>query len=104
MTLTTFDIESASRIAGVVRAVEGEPQRTRPLVFDGLGQSSAKKVFRVGTFTGAWAKSATKAVTVSGGRTVSAKNLFAEIASNTAARNCAIARDGTAWYVIAAEC
>jgi hypothetical protein len=103
MTLTTFDLESASRIAGVVRAVEGEPQRTRPLLFDSPGQS-AKKVFRVGTFTGAWAKSATKVVTVSGGRTVSATNLFAEIASNTAARNCAIARDGTAWYVIAAEC
>jgi hypothetical protein len=103
MTLTTFDLESASRIADVVRAVEGQPQRTRPLVFDSLGQS-AKKVFRVGTFTGAWAKSATKVVTVSGGRTVSATNLFAAFGTAASARNCAIARDGTAWYLIAAEC
>jgi hypothetical protein len=37
--------------------------------------------------------------------TVAAMNLFAQIAtSSSATRNCAIARDGTAWYLIAAEC
>jgi hypothetical protein len=36
--------------------------------------------------------------------TVSATNLFAAIPARGSARNCGIARDGTAWYLIAAEC
>jgi hypothetical protein len=36
--------------------------------------------------------------------TVAAVNLFANIATPSGARNCAIAKDGTAWYLIAAQC
>jgi hypothetical protein len=105
--LTQFDVRSATRIARVVQAVEQEPQRAKPLTF---GESSAtvRRVFRVCTFTGAWAKNATKTVTfkfqTTTPSTVVANNLFATITAAAGSRNCAIAREGTAWYLIAAEC
>ena len=65
------------------------------------------KTFRICTFTGSWSINATKTVTFRGvtttPNTVSAVNLFAAV-SNTATKNCAIAKDGTAWYLIAAQC
>jgi hypothetical protein len=61
--------------------------------------------FRVCTFTGAWAINAAKVVTFRGvTSTVNATNLFAAITASSSARNCAIAKDGTAWYLIAAQC
>jgi hypothetical protein len=57
---------------------------------------------RIGAFTGTWAKSTTKTIDLQGTTaTVSALNLFAAV---PASGSCAIARDGTAWYLIAAEC
>lgn len=102
--LTQFELGSAVRIARVVRQVEQEPRRARPLTF-GAVPADARKVFRMCTFTGAWSKTAAKNVTFRGATaTVSAVNLFANIADAASARSCAIARDGTAWYLIAAEC
>ena len=68
-----------------------------------------QKIFRIGTFTGAWTINATKVVTlpVTGSTsvtTVTATNLCASIATATSSRNCGIAKDGTAWYLIAAQC
>jgi hypothetical protein len=67
---------------------------------------SGGKVFRICTFTGAWSKNSAKMVTFRGitttPNTVSASNIFANITAT--AGNCAIAKDGTAWYLIAAEC
>lgn len=70
-----------------------------------------RHVFRICTFTGAWSKNSTKVVTfkfqTNTPNTVQASNLFATVtntATTTATINCAIARDGTAWYLIAAEC
>jgi hypothetical protein len=105
--LTQFDLGSATRIARVVRHVE-QDVRTRPLTFDSV-QQSQRKVFRVCTFTGAWSKNSAKVVTfkyqTSTPNTVSATNLFASIATAAqSVRNCAIAREGTAWFLIAAEC
>ena len=107
MTLTTFDIESASRIAGVVRAVEGEPARTRPLTFDLAAQAASKRVFRVGTFTGAWAHNGTAAVTfinvTTTPNTVAATNLLKGLEGSTAGMNCVIAKEGTSWYYVNSE-
>lgn len=68
---------------------------------------SEPKAFRVGTATGAWSKGSTATVTwIPGGAitsTMVATNLFASIA-NTATYNCAVARAGYTWYLIAAEC
>ncbi len=65
--------------------------------------------FRICTFTGAWAITTQKTVTFRGvttaPNTIVATNLFASISTSVSqTRNCAIARDGTAWYLIAAEC
>ena len=102
-----FTRESADRIAGVVRTLELTPARGAPLNFDAVPPGQ-RKVFRVCTFTGAWSKNSAKTVTfrnqTSTPNTVSATNLFAAIATAAGSRNCAIARDGTAWYLIAAEC
>jgi hypothetical protein len=99
----------AERIARAVRTVEAGNRNETPLTFRRVGGEGGKeKVFRVCTFTGAWAINASKAITFRGvtatPNTVSAINLFAVIATSSLTRNCAIAKDGTAWYLIAAEC
>lgn len=64
--------------------------------------------FRICTFTGAWSKTSAKTVTfkyqADTPNTVSATNLFADITSSEQPRNCAIAKEGTAWFLISAEC
>jgi hypothetical protein len=105
MSLTQFDFPSAVRIARVVRAIEQEPRRARPLTFGAVNEQRQKVVFKMCTFTGAWAKAAAKTVTFrESTATVSAVNLFANIGTAASSRNCAIAKDGKAWYLIAAEC
>ena len=105
--LTQFDTRSAARIARVVQAVEREPQRAEPLTF-GESPTTVRRVFRVCTFTGAWSKTAVKTVTLkfqtTTPNTVVATNLIATIATAAGSRNCAIAKEGTAWFLIAAEC
>jgi hypothetical protein len=102
------------QIKDTVKRVQGEPLvgnisriETR---FESM-PAAAGKTFRICTFTGAWAISAEKTVTFRGvtatPNTVSAVNLFAAIAgatSTSTTKNCAIAKDGTAWYLVAAQC
>jgi hypothetical protein len=104
----SFTRPAVERIADVVRAVEnarpgGVALRSRAVV-----AATKPKVFRVCTFTGAWAINTAKTVTfrnvTSTPNTASATNLFAAIPERASARNCAIAKDGAAWYLIAAEC
>ncbi len=115
-----FTPDAAERIGRAVLTVENQVPAGKPLVFEALppaaGKSlafgapppAARKVFRVCTFTGAWSKNTLKTVTfkytTSTPNTVSSSNLFADIGTAASARNCAIAREGTAWYLIAAEC
>lgn len=103
---TQFTRESAERIANVVRAAELGAAPARPLTFERVDVVRKSKVFRVCTYTGAWAIGDTKAVTfkyqTATPNTVSATNLFFPV-TNTAtanARDCAIAKDGTAWFLI----
>ena len=102
-----FTRGAADRIARAVRIVEQGDRDGAPLRF-GRVVSEQGKVFRVCTYTGAWAKNATTTVTLkyvtTTPNTFVARNLFAEIVSSTATKNCAIAKDGTAWFLIAAEC
>jgi len=101
-----FTRESAERIANVVRAAELTPTRGRALSFDAIQQGASRKTFRMATFTGAWSINGTKTVTfrnvTSTPNTVSATNLLLDVpnAGATATRNCAIAKDGTAWYLV----
>lgn len=111
MTLIQFDADSGGRIADVVRFVESQANRQRPLTFSPLleQRAVAGSAFRVCTFSGAWPKNATKVVTykyqTATPNTATALNLFANIGTSMASvRNCAISREGTAWFLIAAEC
>jgi len=101
----TFTKPAAERIAKVVRAVEGGDRDTGPLSFGNRGVAGNPKVFRVCTFTGAWAINDTKTVTfrnqTATPNTVAAVNLFFPFSAATGATtDCAIAKDGTAWYLI----
>jgi hypothetical protein len=95
-----FTRESAERIAGVVRTLELTPTRGAALNFDAVPPGASRKVFRVGTYSGAWAVDASKTVTLRGTTaTLSAVNPFLNLPSN-GTRACGVAKDGTAWYLI----
>lgn len=107
----TFTRPAAERIAKVVRAAESGNRNSAGLSFGRGSGADASKVFRVCTFTGAWSKDSAKVVTFRGitstPNTVVAQNIFVAITGTTSTsttKNCAIAKDGTAWYLIAAEC
>ena len=103
-----FSRQSAQRIAKAVRTVEGGNRDQPGIVFDHPLPSSNAKVFRICTFTGAWsinsAKTVTFKYTTATPNTAVATNLFATLGAAASSRNCAIAKDGTAWFLIAAEC
>lgn len=103
-----FSRGSAQRIAKVVRIVEAGDRNQPGVTFDHPVQSQ-RKVFRVCTFTGTWSKGSSKTVTFKSTTTTPntavAQNIFVTVGTTaSAAINCAIAKDGTAWYLIAAEC
>jgi hypothetical protein len=101
--LVQFTSNAADRIAKVVRTVERGDTSGTGLYFGRPSIAEEGKVFRVCTFTGAWSINASKVVTLkyqtSTPNTVSAVNLFFPWVG-TATTDCAIAREGTAWYLI----
>ena len=105
----TFTRSAAERIAKVVRRIEsGDRDFTGPKYLARNGGGSSGKTFRICTFTGSWSKTAANTVTfrsqTTTPNTVVATNLFATIADAAGSRSCAIAKEGTAWFLIAAEC
>lgn len=105
-----FTRPAAERISKVVRTVEAGDRRSNGLSF-GVVAGVDSKVFRVCTFTGSWSKDSAKVVTFRGitstPNTAVAQNIFVTISGSTSTattKSCAIAKDGTAWYLIAAEC
>ena len=102
---TQFTRESAERIANVVRAAELTPRAGRPLVFDKADDPPSRKVFRLATFTGDWPKYTDKVVTFhpvpNTPNTALVTNLFYPVEPGPPYTSfCAIAKDGTAWYLI----
>ncbi len=94
-----FTLESAERIANAVRSVETAPRPTRPLVFDRIPEGRMPKAVRMATYTGTWDVGSPKTVTFfSSTNTAIVQNLFFPV--TIAGGNCAIAKDGTAWYLI----
>lgn len=102
-----FTKPAAERIAAVVRKVEqGERDQSslafsKPLV-------EPRVTIRICTFTGSWGKDTFKTVTLvhqtSTPNTLVAVNLFSNLSVDCGSRKCAVARDGTAWHLIQAEC
>lgn len=105
---TFFDAQSAVRIANAVRKVEIGDRAEKPLEFDAVLPPQQRKAFRVATFSGAWSIGATKTVTfkyqTATPNTAVALNLFANVPAPSGSGDCAIAREGTAWFLIAAVC
>jgi hypothetical protein len=101
---TQFTLESAERIANVVRAAELSTPEARPLSFTREDFFRNRKVFRVCTFTGAWPTGVEKVVTfkyqTQTPNTASVMNLFFPITKTAAAGDCAIAKDGNAWFLV----
>jgi hypothetical protein len=99
----TFTRPAAERIAKVVRAVEGGDRDTPGIYFGSAPGAAPGKTFRVCTFTGAWSIGSSRTVTfknqTSTPNTVSASNLFWPIPDGPL-RDCAIAKEGTAWYLL----
>jgi len=100
---TSFTRPAAERIARVVRKVEAGDRKENALSFERVGRGAGGKVFRVCTFIGSWDIGSTKPVTFKNQtttpNTVSATNLFWPVPDGEE-RDCAIAKDGTAWYLL----
>jgi hypothetical protein len=101
--VVSFTRGAADRIAKVVRKVERGDTSAEGLRFGRPAGGEGSKVFRVCTFTGAWSIDAAKTVTFKNQtttpNTVSAVNLFWPVPDGEE-RDCAIGKDGTAWYLL----
>lgn len=100
-----FTRESAERIASVVRAAELTPRAAKPLAFDRVDDPPSRRVFRIATFTGNWPINATKTVTfkyvTNTPNTAVVTNLFFPLVPGPSGnKDCAIAKEGTAWFLI----
>lgn len=101
----TFTRPAAERIAKVVRQIEQGDRGSDGLRFlpRGGGGGSSPKTFRICTFTGSWSIGSEKTVTfrnqTTTPNTVAATNLFWPIPEGPQ-RDCSIAKDGTAWYLL----
>jgi hypothetical protein len=99
----SFTRPAAERIGKAVRQVEAGNRDLGPVEWGPRGEG-AGRVFRVCTFTGAWAIDSAKTVTfrsvTSTPNTVSASNILLAL-PDRGSQPCGIAKDGTAWYLIA---
>jgi hypothetical protein len=99
-----FDRSSAERIASAVRRVEIGDRTESPLRFDTVPPPQQRRTFRIATFSDAWSVGATKTVTfkyqTATPNTASVLNLFFPYPAPSGSVDCAIAKDGTAWFLI----
>ena len=104
----TFTRGAAQRIAKAVRIVEGGSREQGGLTFDHPMPGVGGKVFRICTFTGAWSINSSKNVTffnvTTTPNTVAVQNVMFPLPSLSTTTStptvCAIAKDGTAWYLV----
>jgi len=105
----TFTRPAADRIAKVVRQVEAGDRDGAALYFR-VRSPTPCVMFRVCTYTATstWTKGGAKTLEfrhqTTTPNTVTATNLFADVGTASGGVACAIAREGTAWFLIAAEC
>jgi hypothetical protein len=101
----SFTRPAAERIGKAVRQVEAGDRDLGPIEWGPRGGAAAK-VFRVCTFTGAWAINSAKTVTfrnvTTTPNTVSVTNVIYDLPSQ-GDLPCGIAKDGTAWYLVAVK-
>jgi hypothetical protein len=98
-----FTLESAERIADVVRSAELATPQGKPLTFEARFPERMPKQVRAATFTGSWAINASKVVTFKYAPTATASvtNLSWPITHNhSVAENCIVGREGTSWWLV----
>lgn len=99
----SFTRPAAERIGKAVRQVEAGDRDLGPIEWGPRGGAASSKVFRVCTFTGAWAINSSKTVTfrnvTSTPNTVSVMNIVCGL-SPAGSCDASIAKDGTAWYLV----
>jgi hypothetical protein len=99
----SFTRTAADRIGKVVRQVEGGSRDLSPIEWGPRGVGGSAKVFRVCTFSGAWAINSAKTVTfrnvTTTPNTVSVMNIVCGL-SPAGSCDASIAKDGTAWYLV----
>jgi hypothetical protein len=95
-----------NKLRDTVRTVDGmtggEEEPTRVTFSEA---AYANRPIRIGTFgTAAWSINSSNTVTLTNvgvtGYTVLATNVFGSLPAGGATQNCAVAKDGTAWYLI----
>lgn len=95
------------KLRDTVRRVDAMPLQTKggsiPTVIESIPRPAAGG-FKIATFTGAWATNTSKTVTFKyqtvTPNTVSAVNLFFPVPTGSGSRDCALAKEGTAWFLI----
>jgi len=97
-----FTGEAAKRIANVVRTVEAGPRGVQPVDWGMPRLDTVGSSIRMATYTGGWPIDSDKEVTflVNTQQTALARNILIELPEPEGDRNCAVAKDGTAWFLI----
>jgi hypothetical protein len=98
-----FTLESAERIANVVRSAEVTPANAAPLSFAKRFPERIPKAIRAATFSGSWPIGSDKSVTFTSlpTATASVTNLSWPITSSGYSNEpCIVGKDGTAWYLV----
>ena len=98
-----FTLESAERIANVVRSAEVTPAAAAPLSFAKRFPERIPKQIRAATFSGSWPIGSDKSVTFTSLPTATANvtNLSWPITSSGYSNEpCIVGKDGTAWYLV----
>ena len=98
-----FTLESAERIAGVIRSAELAVPAAAPLTFERRLMDRIPKQVRAATFLGSWAINASKVVTFKYAPTATqtVMNLSWPITHNhSVAENCIVGREGTSWWLV----
>lgn len=98
-----FTLESAERIASVVREAETAPPQATPLTFDKRFSERVPRQVRAATFSDAWPIGTDKVVTFKNTPTATANvtNLSWPITSTAyTSENCIVGKDGTSWWLV----
>jgi hypothetical protein len=98
-----FTLESAERIADVVRAAELATPQGKPLTFEARFPERIPRQVRAATFSGSWAIGASKVVTfkLAPTATQAVTNLTWPISETYPTPvDCIVGKDGTSWWLV----
>lgn len=98
-----FTLESAERIARVVREAETAPPQAAPLTFEKRFPVRVPRQVRAATFSGAWPIGSTKNVTFKYAPTATANvvNMSWPLSANGYANeDCLVGSEGTSWWLV----